>query len=506
MRVGIACVMQESNSFARHLSRLSDFDILHGREILENNRGANTEVGGFVEVLEKAQVEIQLLISAWNAAAGPIEDSAFDSLATLLLEQIGKVECDGLLIALHGAWLGPSYASCDAELIRRVRRAVGPKVPIVVTHDFHANVRPPLLCQIQGLVGYATYPHIDMAETGKKAARLLLAILKNELHPVMYWLPVPLLAPPQIATTEQLPIRDLMERLQSHLPSDLTISASFLCVQPWLDIPEVASSFVVVARGPHPEIPKRMEVLAQWLWDHRHWFHVDWTAPEELLRRVQSAMQRPVIVSEAFDGTSGGSMGDHPGLLSILLPQKDRLSACVFVVDPKAVALATEAGVGATFLGPLGAAFDNRFGGPIMIEGKVRSVSDGRWTLKGPVFTGKQLEMGPTAVVEVGKIMIVVGSRPVPMYDPEIYRSQGVEPREYEVVGVKSPAMYRATYAELGGSALDLDMPGVTRGNLREVPFTRISRPIYPLDEFCWNSSSRTVLITGGKICTEGGA
>jgi microcystin degradation protein MlrC len=130
-----------------------------------------------------------------------------------------------------------------------------------------------------------------------------------------------------------------------------------------------------------------------------------------------------------------------------------------------------------------------RFAVPVSVKGQVRHLSDGVLTLRGPVFTGTKIDMGLTAVLELGQLDLVIASRAIMTVDPELYRSQGIEPRERRIVGVKSPTLFRPGYEDMLGGVLHLDMPGICRGNLRKVPFGKINRPIYPLDDFSWERS-----------------
>lgn len=497
IRFGVAGITQESNTFAPFPSTLKDFSIEEGVGVVSSSQATNTEVGGFLKELNNLQVEVVPLVSAFAVSAGPVEDSAFESLASLLVEHIEKVQFDGLLLALHGAWLSCSHPSADAELIKRVRKLIGPKIPIVITLDLHANVQPVLLEDIQGLVGYRTYPHVDMAQTGQKAARLLYEVVTRGLRPRLYWLSIPLLAPPQSATTDRAPIKDIVERLDRELPSDVVLCSSFFCVQPWLDMKEVSSSLVVVARSENACVPATLRSFAEELWNRRSEFHVEWIAPDNLVPQVLAEKSRPVIVSEAFDATTGGAPGDHPGLLSILLSHREQLSACLFMVDHEAAEHAHQIGLGESFRGLLGAKRDKRFGPPLMVEARIRHLSDGTFVAKGPVFTGRKFEMGPSAVLEIGHLKVVVASRPVAVIDPELYRSQHIEPREQDIIAVKSPSLFRPGYASMLGRVLHLDMPGVCRGNLAEVPYANIGRPISPLDEFSWKGSEQPVLCRG---------
>ena len=207
LRFGIAGLTQESNTFAPANSTRSDFAIEEDERVFTTCRGTNTEVGGFIDALESLAVESVPLLSGWAVSAGPVEDATFDELAETLTTKIRHVEIDGLLLALHGAWLSSSFPCADAEFVRRIRSVVGEKLPIVVTLDSHANVTPALLEQVDGVVGYRTYPHVDMAECGRKAARLLIEIVTHDIDSRMYWLPIPLLAPRKAQPRTEPPLR-----------------------------------------------------------------------------------------------------------------------------------------------------------------------------------------------------------------------------------------------------------------------------------------------------------
>lgn len=494
----MAGIVQESNTFAPFPSTMADFAVERGEAILAS-RGTNTEVGGFLDELDALGIEAVPMLSSWAVSAGPMDDRTFETLSGLLIDSLPPGHIDGVLLALHGAWLSQSYPSADAEIAARIRMVIGRGTPLVVTQDYHANISQRLLKNVQGLVGYRTYPHIDMAETGRKAVRLLHQIVTANLHPYLYRLPIPLIASAQRATTEQPPISDIMARLDRELSADDVLASSFFCVQPWLDREEVASSLLVVARSRNEKVPEVMSSIADELWRRKEELRIDWTTAEDLVAEVFKEKQLPVIVSEAFDATSGGSPGDHPGLLRILYPHRESIRACIYMVDPEAAAKAHRIRAGGVYRGPVGASLDSRFGAPVEIEARVLYLSDGAFSNQGPVFHGRRLDMGPTATLEAGKLKIVIASRAVMTVDPELYRSQGVEPADQDLVAVKSPALFRPGYASMLGRVIHLDMPGVCRGNLTKVPFEKIGRPIWPLDSFQWQPSCGNVEIFGGS-------
>jgi microcystin degradation protein MlrC len=490
MRIALACVMQESNSFAPGLTEFEDFLIEPGESLRAVYGGTNTEMAGFLEELDRLRDEPVPLVSVYALSGGPVSKRAFGRISELLQSQLNRSELDGLLIALHGAWVSEDGCSADAELAGMIRETVGREKPVVATLDFHANLQLSLLNELDAVVGYRTYPHIDMAETGRKAARIIHDLVTAGTRTCTYWLPIPLLAPPQSAVTDRSPIRETIRALDGSLSSRGILSSSFFCVQPWLDIQGVSSGIAVVARPLDETIPVQMRKIAQELWERRNEFVVDWVGPQELTARIRKEVRRPVIVSEAFDSPTGGAPGDNPGLLSTLTPSRNELSACIFVVDPESASLARRIGVGGLFHGELCAKQD---------EGIVVHLSDGEFVHRGPAFTGRKGAMGPTAILEAGRMKIVVASRPVMTIDPELYRSQKIEPQEQDAVAVKSPSLFRPGYAPITGCIVDLDMPGVCRGNLKEVPFLKIERPLYPLDDIEWDASKQAVLLSHRK-------
>ena len=79
-----------------------------------------------------------------------------------------------------------SYPSGDAEVVRRVREAMGKKFPIVVTHDFHANVDPAIVRYSNVLITFKECPHLDTKERGVQAVTIMAGMLNGKVKPVQY--------------------------------------------------------------------------------------------------------------------------------------------------------------------------------------------------------------------------------------------------------------------------------------------------------------------------------
>jgi microcystin degradation protein MlrC len=477
--------MQESNSFAPTLAETSDFEIQTDRALVEFFDDTNSELAGFLDGCKAERWSPIPLIAANAISGGPLSKSCFEDISTKLLAAIPAEKVDGLLLSLHGAMTTEHYPSGDAELVRRVRSVVGQTVPVVVSHDLHANVAHELLTHVDGLVGYRTYPHVDQRETGRRASTMLARVLAGQKY--RRWrLPIPLLLPPQAASTFQKPLRTVMDLLATEFRETDGEFAFLFCVQPWLDFTPVASCLTVTQFGSAESVPARMRTLAERLWSIRKEFGVDWVAPENLVERIQAAAAPPVLVSEATDAPTGGGSGDHTGLLRCLLPAAATLKSCIYLVDAPFAERASAAGMGREVEGVIGSSIDGRYSEPVHIRALVDHLSDGGFTAKGPAFHGRRFSMGATAVLRIGELRIVVASKPVMMIDPELYRSQGIEPSNQDVVGIKSPLLFRAAYEPIGGTVIHLDLPGPCRGRLEKVDFRYINRPIYPVDDFEW--------------------
>ena len=480
-RIGIACLMQESNSFSERKSIYSDFGVERHAELCARYSGTNTELGGFLQGSAECGFEPVPLISAWAVAGGPLELASFDRLVTELCELATAAKADGLLLALHGALLLEDDASGDLEIARRVRAAL-PVTPFIITMDYHANVSRELMDYVDGISGYRTYPHIDMAETGVRACRLMRRRLSGK-RARNHWVQIPVIFPAESSGTSEEPMRGIMQPFFNRFPEANGQFASLFCVQPWLDVPAMGSSLVVTDFSDNPDIAAGMQEVAKEWWARRRECSVEWTAPSDLMNAIASLPHRPVLISEAYDAPNGGSTGDHTGLLECLLADPARFRTCLFLVDP---VLPPQVKSGGRLQVTVGSRLNPAYSQPLTFEAEVVSVSNGDFVLKGPVFTGKTLSMGPTCVLRVGTTQVVVGSRPVLTSDPELFRSQGIEPREQDAVGIKSPNLFRAAYESISKTVLYLDHTGPCRGYLQKVPFRNIGRPIFPLDDFDW--------------------
>ncbi|MEP7357394.1 MAG: M81 family metallopeptidase [Anaerolineales bacterium] len=488
MRIALGSLFQESNSFSPVPGSWAHFGprgVLRGAALIAERTGTQTELGGAIEVATEQGAELVPLLSAMTiASAGPLERVVFESLCGELVTRLREATgIDGLLLALHGGMVAEGYDDASGEVLRACREVLGAR-PIVATLDLHANVTQRMVTHATALAGYHTYPHIDMHATGRRAMSLLLDTLAGGAHPAVALRRLPMLLPSENGRTTEGPYAAVMDQVEALMRQPGILDASAFCVQPWLDVADVGCSIVVVADG-HGELAEReAERLAGEFWARRADFGVALIPTAEAIEQALSSERRPFVLSDSADAPSSGAPGDSPVMIAALLAASPTRPCLVNVIDAPAVAAMIAAGVGQTVRLTLGGTLAPQLYQPLPVTGLVRLISDGEFTHKGPGFHGVVFHRGRTAVLQAGSVFIVAAERPVLQWDAEFYRSLGLEPLDAQIVVVKSPSAFRASYDPFAAEIMIVDAAGVCSPNLRSLPFKRVRRPLYPLDEF----------------------
>ena len=476
--------MQESNNFSPVKTTYDDFSPVFGEDVLDRHRGAQTEMAGFIQVLSAARIRILPVCGASAITANRLVRADFARLVREFTHRLAKIPRPAaLLFALHGAHTAEGADDVEGLLLAKAREVLGPGIPIVATLDLHANVTRAMVSGADAIVGYHTYPHVDLFETGVKAARLALRMVSGEVKPAMAFRKLPLIVPAENMQTTRGPMHHLMNRAEKLEASGAGEAISLFGVQPWLDIPEMGCSVVSVTDNNPRAAERQVESLARQFWDSRREFDVRLTPVDTAIRRIRQIQDGPVVLAESADSTGSGSPGDSTAVLKALLAADLRAPAALFLVDADAVDCAVKAGVGKTIAMRIGGKLDRKHSQPVRVTGTVHLISDGRWTPHGKGYgSGVELSMGRSVVLKVGQVHILIAERSVLTVDPELFRSHGIEPQRMKVVVVKSPNGFRAEYEPMAKAVFIVDTPGASTANLRSVPYRRVPRPIYPLD------------------------
>lgn len=486
-RVALAGIHHESNTFLSGKTTYQNFvdsHLLSGQEIREEYADAHHEVGGILEVFDESDTEIVPLFFAEATPGGALRKDTYEKLCSLLLETLKEQgPWDGIVLCAHGAAVAESYPDMDGDWLTRVRNMVGAEIPIVATIDPHANVSEQMIAMTDGIVAYATNPHLDQRETGRKAARLLLSHLKGEIRmsQALYQSRVSISIEQQ--QTSAYPCRMLYEMASDFLKENSVVSISVVLGFPYADVAEMGSSFIVITDNKAAKAAAIAQAMGNLLEENRKLFVGEKITAKEAIERT-IRLEKPVLLLDMGDNVGGGSPGDGTILLHTLnqYPQL-RYFACIF--DPEAVESCQLAGEEARLLLTIGGKSDELHGTPWQGELSILRIAEGVFKESEPRHGGQvNYDMGTIALVETtNRSTIMLISKRVPPFSLSQLSTFGVKPQRYDIIiakGVQAPV---AAYAPVCPSLIRVDTPGVTRADATKLTFHNRRKPLFPFEE-----------------------
>jgi len=488
LRIGVGGISLESNDFVPFTAERTDFVdagfLAEGNEIF-GLIDSTAEIGGALQRLRRERdVEIVPLLAARGVSSGRLSTQIWTELRDGLLDRLrAALPLAGVYLFHHGSMEAVGEDDPEGAIEAAVRERVGPATPVVVTCDLHANVTRRMVENSDAILGYEQYPHDDVARTGERGADLLLRIVRHEVRPCMAHAKLPLILTAFNSTTlTDTPYAQLM-RAAKQLESDPPIlSASIFLVGSYIDASDMGCSALVVADGDGERAAAEAERLARDFWDRRFDFEVETVSVAEALERGRAIDGGPVLLLDTSDTTGGGAAGDGIGLVRGLVDAAVEERSLAMVVDPEAAAACHRAGEGSELELVVGHRRDPRWGEPLRVRGRVERLPDGRFRYEGGILGGVEVSMGPSAVVAIGAVRLLVMSKPTYDWGDDQYRSVGLDPTAAKFVGVKNMMNFRFGYGDVMKGFFVLDLPGPTPPDMRSLPFERIARPVFPLD------------------------
>jgi microcystin degradation protein MlrC len=476
----------ETNTFSNLPTDRRQFEAVHlhyGDDIVEVFRGTGTCVGGMIAAAERRGVQLIPSVAASASPGGRVTRDIYTHVKERLLADLRAAgPVDGVLLDLHGAMVPEGLDDGEGDVIAAVRAVVGPAVPIAVTLDFHANLSAAMVTGAELLHGYKTYPHVDMGERGEEAAERLVEVASRRLRPTAAFRRPPLLPPLASQRTAVGPMRRLYDLAAEMERDPRVISISIFAGFPLADIPDAGVGIYVVTDNDAALAEALAERLARVAWEHRREFAHHSLPVADAVAAALAAEGRPIVLADIADNTGGGAAGDGTEILRELLRVGARSAVVACLWDPAAVGACMAAGVGASLTVEIGGKLDDRHGATVTVTGVVRTLSDGRFVHKGPMARGLVGRLGPSAVLDVNDIKIILISNRRQTLDPEMIRIMGIDPLEHKLLVVKSTIHYRAAFEPIVARIIEVDAPGLSSSNLDRFAFTRIRRPIFPLD------------------------
>lgn len=499
MKILLAMMSHETNTFSPVPTPLTRFgsgkNPQEGPGIVERFKTRSSTLAGMLSVAGNRDVELVTPIAAGAPPSGRVHDDAYRYMTDCICD--AAMGCDALLLDLHGAMVTESLEDGEGALLKRLREAQ-PDIPIGVGLDMHANIFPDMVKHSTVITGYHTYPHIDMFETGELAARILFQALDGEVTPTMAWGNCPMLPHVMRQGTDDFPNKELQRRAREMETTGEALAVSLFTGFPHADIYEAGLSVVVVTDNDQAGALELRDELLQSAWDNRSAFVYRLKPLEDSIAEGIGAASEdgegPVILLDHYDNTASGGTMDTTEVLAEILRQELEDVACFGIYDPEAVETMIEAGVGETVTVELGGKFFMDAleiqSKPLSVTGNIRLISDGRFTIRGPMGTGATMHMGKTVVLDTGKVEIVVISQHVEPYDLGCFYSLGIDPLKKTYLMLKSRIHYRAVYMPIAKKIIECAGCGVCTSDYSQLTFENVRRPIYPLDNLnTWDLS-----------------
>ena len=482
-RVAIGGFLHETNTFAPTRATYDDFlqgggwpGMTKGRAIIETLRGINIGISGFVEAAEGFGWE--LVPTLWCAASpsAHVQTSAYERIAAAIVDGIASAgPFDAVYLDLHGAMVAEHLDDGEGELLARVRKVIGDKLPLVVSLDLHANVTPEMVAHADALIAYRTYPHVDMAETGRASARHLARLLQVQQPMAKAFRQLPFLIPISWQCTTVEPCKSIYRALAA-LENDAVPTLSFAPGFPAADFPHCGPAVIAHGRTQF-DADAAADKLAQLITGQEQGFagHI-YSADEGVAHAMQLAAtaSKPVVIADTQDNPGAGGDSDTTGMLRALLKQGAARAALGVMVDPAAAAAAHAAGVGAKLQislgGKSGIVGDASFVGEFTVE----ALSDGKFIAPGPYFGGRRMDLGLSACLRINGVRVVVGSHKAQLADQAMYRFVGIEPTEQAILVNKSSVHFRADFEPIAAAIIVCAAPGAMPADTASLPWTRL--------------------------------
>lgn len=492
-KIGMAGFGHETVTFWPGTTPKEEFDriALFGEEVLEQRRGSNTVLGGFIEVCEKEGMDPAPLFDVEVEASAVVSDQAFDAYAGRMIRGFRSLgsELQGILLYLHGAMVTESYLSPETELVKRLRTFLGDTIPIVAAFDLHGNLDPELPGLLTALVSYRKSPHTDMMETGIRAARILFDFLRGKTNPIWVIKKPGVVIPSVFSATTVPPGREIYNAVRALAARPGILDVSFLSGFAWADTPQVGAAAVAVADGNKARADEAAGELAALVWEKRRQFtgregnalfSVSGGVARARLavqqRRAAKGPRRPFLLLDHADRTN-----DTTFVLEELLIRKVESAAVPLFRDPEAVKACIEAGPGREVELAVGGSTGWRDNGPVRVRGRVEWAGSGAYRGTGPMTAGKMIDIGPAAVVTCGGIWLQLVSYNFVLMDLDPFIQFGRRPEEFDIIVSKSKTHFREVYGPLVEEIIIIDAPGQCPADLSVFSYNRAPPGVYPI-------------------------
>jgi len=482
-RIAVGGFLHETNTFAPTKATYDDFvhgggwpAMAQGADVLRVMRNINIGLAGFVEAAEAQGWEMVPTISCGASPCAHVTRDAYERIVKVLVEGVNAAgKLDAVYLDLHGAMVTEHLDDGEGEILRRVREVIGKDLPLVVSLDLHANVTPEMVEHADALIAYRTYPHVDMAETGRAAARHLALLLRSKQKFAKAFRQLPFLIPISWQCTSDQPTKGIYQKLAAR-QGEAVPTLSFAPGFPAADFAHCGPSVFAYGRT-QADADAAADNIAALVESHEDDFDGLIYTPDDGVRlamELAKTASKPIIIADTQDNPGAGGDSDTTGMLRALVRNNATKAAIGVIYDPQSAKTAHAAGVGATVTIALGGKSGIPGDAPYQETFIVEQLSDGRFVAPGPYYGGRDMDMGPSAALRIGDVRVVVSSHKAQLADQAMYRYVGIEPTEQAILVNKSSVHFRADFEPIAEKLLICAAPGAMPADTAELPWTRL--------------------------------
>lgn len=484
-RIGVAGFSHETVSFWPGVTPLEAFERYseYGDDIITKGKDTNSCIGGFIEICEKEGVELVPVVAGSGGATATVADEVYDHYVPLMVKGFKdeKDRLDGILLSLHGAMATESRTDPETDAVREIRAVVGYEMPIMVTLDLHANKDERLLKEATAVFGYHSSPHVDQAETGRRAARCMIKTLKGEYSPVCAWKKPGIVVPSVFSATTLLPAKDLIDRVKWWMEKPGVIDATVLFGFAWSDVENLGMSAIAVTDNDLELAQRIVDDLSKLAYERRDMltgikneslFNLE-DGVKVAIEKAKTA-QKPIVLLDHADRSN-----DTTYVINELLKQGAKNTAIPVIYDPESAEKCVEAGIGAVIELDVGASTGWRDGGKLNVNGEVLWAGEAKYMGTGPMTINREMDLGPSGIIKVDGIWLQLVSRLHSLIDDDPMKQFGYDPKGFDIIVTKSKTHFRAVYEELGEEIIIVDAPGQCPADLSHFDYKHVPEGLY---------------------------
>jgi microcystin degradation protein MlrC len=489
-RILLGALFHETHSFVDEVTTLADFTIRQGEELLRR-RGDGSTVDGFLEVAAAEGWEVVPTVDYTALPAGTLDHAVFERFLREfdagLKAALASGGLDGIWLALHGAMVTTESPDPEGILLAHIRSVPGCEtLPVFGVFDLHANFTAAMAQNANALVAYRENPHIDARDSAVRSAKLLARALSEGELPQMLSCNAPVMWPPTGTGTADRPMKDL-EALARRIEQDNPAIwvANVVGGYSFSDVPEAGVAFAVAFTGPEAAAREALERLARTATELCELgLPAEWDI-DQAIAEVLRSPGGPYIIVEPADNIGGGAPGDSTSVLRAFL--RHGVENCaVAIADPAAVSAMSGARPGEVRRLSIGGKGSAIAEGPVEADAVFVSASDGEFALEDlnshlAASQGSRFSMGPSVVVRVAGVTVLLTSRKTPPFDLGQLRSQGIEPERLKAIGVKAAVAHRRAYDKIAKGSFTVATPGPCTSRIAGLPYTRLRQPVFPI-------------------------